>query len=77
MTPKKVSNLVDRLYDKMDALSHEFGVYKLETIGDAWVSVWVALVQFRFAFYLPTVVLLIPYTCSSAPICSELVQMIM
>ena len=39
MSAFKVSNMVDRLYGKMDSLSHKFGVYKLETIGDAWVGV--------------------------------------
>ncbi|KAL7527018.1 hypothetical protein ACHAXR_002817 [Thalassiosira sp. AJA248-18] len=39
MSPWKVSDMVDRLYGEMDSLSHKFGVYKLETIGDAWVGV--------------------------------------
>jgi len=39
MSPRKVSNMVDRLYCMMDSLSHKFGIYKLETIGDAWVGV--------------------------------------
>ncbi|KAL9190468.1 hypothetical protein ACHAXT_007679 [Thalassiosira profunda] len=39
MTAAKACNLVDRLYDRMDALSHKHGVHKLETIGDAWVGV--------------------------------------
>ena len=38
MEPKKVTDMVDRLYEKMDALSTKFGVQKLETIGDAWVG---------------------------------------
>jgi class 3 adenylate cyclase len=38
MDPKKVSDMVHRLYDKMDALSSKYGVQKLETIGDAWVG---------------------------------------
>lgn len=34
MTPMKVSNMLDRLYNKFDDLSHKRGVHKLETIGD-------------------------------------------
>ena len=38
MEPKRVTDMVDRLYDKMDALSIQYGVQKLETIWDAWVG---------------------------------------
>lgn len=34
MTTAKVSNMVDRLYDKMDSLSHQYGVCKLETVSN-------------------------------------------
>jgi len=39
MTPIKVSNMIDRLYQKLDSLSFKWGVHKLETIGDAWMGV--------------------------------------
>lgn len=39
LEPLKVANMLDRLYHKIDDLSHEFGVWKMETIGDAWMGV--------------------------------------
>ena len=39
MSPQKVSDMLDRLYNKFDDLSHKHGVFKLETIGDAWMGV--------------------------------------
>ena len=39
MSPEKVSDMLDRLYNKFDDLSHKHGVFKLETIGDAWMGV--------------------------------------
>lgn len=39
MTPMKVSDMLDRLYFKFDALSHRHEVFKMETIGDAWMGV--------------------------------------
>eukprot|EP00977_Amphora_coffeiformis_P012826 scaffold3240_cov187-Amphora_coffeaeformis.AAC.21 len=39
LSPLKVSDMLDRLYQKFDALSHEHDVYKVETIGDSWMGV--------------------------------------
>jgi len=39
ITVQKVSDMLDRLYLRFDALSHEHGVFKIETIGDAWMGV--------------------------------------
>jgi class 3 adenylate cyclase len=39
LSPAKVSNLLDRLYLKLDALSREHKVFKMETIGDSWMGV--------------------------------------
>ena len=34
MSSSKVSDMLDRLYTKFDALADEYGFFKLETIGD-------------------------------------------
>jgi serine/threonine protein kinase len=39
LTPIKVSDMLDRLYQKFDKLSRKHGVFKVETIGDAWMGV--------------------------------------
>lgn len=39
LRPEKVANLLERLYTKFDNLVREIGVFKLETIGDAFVCV--------------------------------------
>lgn len=39
MTPLKVSDMLDRLYMKFDRLSRTHDVFKVETIGDAWMGV--------------------------------------
>jgi len=39
ITADQVSDLLDRLYLKFDALSEEYDVFKIETIGDAFVGV--------------------------------------
>ena len=39
LSPLKVSDMLDRLYQKFDSLSHEHDVYKVETIGDSWMGV--------------------------------------
>jgi guanylate cyclase len=39
MSVSKVSDMLDRLYLKFDDLSREHDVFKLETIGDAWMGV--------------------------------------
>jgi len=38
-TPEEVSDMLDRLYLKFDALTHEHDVFKMETIGDAYMCV--------------------------------------
>jgi class 3 adenylate cyclase len=38
-TPLKIADMLDRLYLAFDWLSDEHGVFKIETIGDAWVGV--------------------------------------
>lgn len=35
----KVCHMLDRLYLAMDALANKHEVFKVETIGDAWVGV--------------------------------------
>jgi len=39
LTPVKISDLLDRLYNKFDALSDKYEVFKIETIGDAYMAV--------------------------------------
>lgn len=39
LSPVKVSDMLDRLYLAFDDLSHKHGVWKIETIGDAWMGV--------------------------------------
>eukprot|EP00980_Cylindrotheca_fusiformis_P000864 scaffold227_cov97-Cylindrotheca_fusiformis.AAC.2 len=39
LPPVKVCQMLDRLYLAFDALSSKHGVFKVETIGDAWVGV--------------------------------------
>jgi class 3 adenylate cyclase len=39
MSPLKVSDMLDRLYIKFDSLSRNHDVFKVETIGDAWMGV--------------------------------------
>ncbi|CAJ1970001.1 unnamed protein product [Cylindrotheca closterium] len=39
LSPVKVCNMLDRLYVAFDALANKHGVFKVETIGDAWVGV--------------------------------------
>eukprot|EP00980_Cylindrotheca_fusiformis_P005526 scaffold1172_cov115-Cylindrotheca_fusiformis.AAC.1 len=39
MSPSKVCDMLDRLYLAFDALSKKHEVFKVETIGDAWVGV--------------------------------------
>jgi serine/threonine protein kinase len=38
LKPQKVANLLSRLYTKLDLLSQKHDVFKVETIGDAYVS---------------------------------------
>ena len=33
----KISNLLDRLYHSLDSLARKHGVFKIETIGDAYI----------------------------------------
>lgn len=39
MSPVKVCDMLDRLYLAFDALANKHEVFKVETIGDAWVGV--------------------------------------
>lgn len=39
LDPLKISDLLDRLYSGFDALSHYHDVFKVETIGDAYMAV--------------------------------------
>jgi len=39
LEPRKVANLLDRFYFKLDALSSIHDVFKVETIGDAYMAV--------------------------------------
>ena len=39
MDPEKVMDMLDRLYTKFDALSAKHDVFKVETIGDAYMAV--------------------------------------
>lgn len=39
LSPLKVSHMLDRLYMAFDTLAETFGVFKIETIGDAWMGV--------------------------------------
>lgn len=39
ISPLKVSDMLDRLYQRFDALSQKHEVFKVETIGDAWMGV--------------------------------------
>ena len=39
LSPVKVCNMLDRLYLAFDALANKHEVFKVETIGDAWMGV--------------------------------------
>jgi class 3 adenylate cyclase len=39
LEPRKVASLLDRLYTKLDELSRKHDVFKVETIGDAYMAV--------------------------------------
>ncbi|EGD72124.1 TKL/DICTY4 protein kinase [Salpingoeca rosetta] len=39
LAPEKVMNMLDRLYTKLDALADEMELFKVETIGDAYMAV--------------------------------------
>lgn len=39
LDPRKVASMLDRLYQKFDALSDKHEVFKVETIGDAYMAV--------------------------------------
>ena len=38
LTPAAVSDMLDRLYSTFDELTHKHGVFKVETIGDAYMA---------------------------------------
>lgn len=50
LDPRKVANLLDRLYHKFDDLSHEFDVFKVETIGTQLLFCASAFGNFRRVF---------------------------
>jgi len=39
LSPIKISDMLDRLYNKFDRLSKEHDIFKVETIGDAYMAV--------------------------------------
>jgi class 3 adenylate cyclase len=39
LQPRKVADMLNRLYQKFDALSHKHDIFKVETIGDAYMAV--------------------------------------
>jgi class 3 adenylate cyclase len=39
LSPIEVSEMLHRLYTSLDALADQHGVFKVETIGDAWMGV--------------------------------------
>ncbi|CAB9505497.1 activated protein kinase catalytic subunit alpha-1 [Seminavis robusta] len=39
LEPRKVAQMLDRLYTKLDALTHKHDIFKVETIGDAYMAV--------------------------------------
>lgn len=39
LEPVKIAGMLDRLYTKFDNLSHKHDIYKVETIGDAYMAV--------------------------------------
>jgi serine/threonine protein kinase len=39
LAPMEVSEMLHRLYSRLDALADQHGVFKVETIGDAWMGV--------------------------------------
>jgi class 3 adenylate cyclase len=39
LSPVKVCNMLDRLYQAFDELANQHEVFKVETIGDAWMGV--------------------------------------
>jgi class 3 adenylate cyclase len=39
LSPTKVCDMLDRLYLAFDELATKHGVFKVETIGDAWMGV--------------------------------------
>lgn len=39
LEPRKVADLLDRLYTAFDALSNAYDIFKVETIGDAYMAV--------------------------------------
>lgn len=38
LTPGEVSDMLDRFYTKLDALADEMELFKVETIGDAYMA---------------------------------------
>ena len=39
MTPREVMKMFNDLYSKFDIVAEKYGIYKVETIGDAYIGV--------------------------------------
>ncbi|EKX39364.1 hypothetical protein GUITHDRAFT_89122 [Guillardia theta CCMP2712] len=39
LPPEKISDMLDRLYSRFDNITHDHAIFKVETIGDAYMAV--------------------------------------